>query len=75
VLVRYKPGTSPDAIRALHQAASATVLQEFAFVEGLQVVRIAAGSYVPAMVDYYRRNPAVKYAEPADRCLATIVPK
>lgn len=64
VLVRYKPGTAPDAIRALHQGANATVLREFAFVEGLQVVRIAEGSSVSAMVDYYRRNPAVMYAEP-----------
>jgi subtilisin family serine protease len=64
VLVRYKPGTSPDAVRALHQQVNATVLREFTLVRGLQVVRIAEGSSVAAMLDYYRRNPAVIYAEP-----------
>ena len=64
VLVRYKPGTNPDAIRAIHQQVNATVLREFSLVKGLQLVRIAEGSSVPVMLDYYRRNSAVIYAEP-----------
>src|SRR5580704_4412591 len=64
VFVRYRPGTTPDAIRALHQQVNAAVLREFPLVKGLQLVRIAEGSSVAAMLDYYRRNPAVIYAEP-----------
>jgi hypothetical protein len=64
VLVRYRQGTTPDAVRALHQQVNATVLREFPLVKGLQVVRIAEGSSVPEALAYYRRNSAVVYAEP-----------
>src|ERR1700722_7314681 len=64
VLVRYRPETSPDVIRALHQQVNATVLREFPLVRGLQVVGMAEGPVIPEMLQSFRSSPAVLYAEP-----------
>jgi hypothetical protein len=64
LLVRYRPEATADEVRALHQQVNATVLREFPLVSGLQVVRIAEGTAIPEMLQYYRSSPAVLYAEP-----------
>jgi Subtilase family/FG-GAP-like repeat len=64
VLLRYKEGTAPETVQALHQQLNATVLREFPLVHGLQVVQIGEGSSISEALAYYRRSSTVLYAEP-----------
>src|SRR5215469_12767459 len=64
VLVRFRPGTSREAMAAAHGAAQGKVLREFQSVERLQVVGLSQGVSVQAALHQYRQNPGVLYAEP-----------
>jgi subtilisin family serine protease len=64
LLVRFKNGTSSEIKSAIHQSVSARVLRELPLVNGLQIVQLDQGKSLSEMLNYYRRNPNVLYAEP-----------
>jgi hypothetical protein len=74
ILVRFKRGTSPATITAMHRAVNGHILRELSIVPGLQSVEIAPGSSVSEAVRYYRKSANVQYAEPDYYVRALTVP-
>jgi hypothetical protein len=64
LLVRYKPGTSPEKMQAVHEAIGAKVLRELRLVKGLQLVQLSGGVSIQQALDHYRKDASVLYAEP-----------
>lgn len=62
LLVAFKPGTPAAAIAAAHQQAGARIQKTIAAI-GVQVLTVPAGN-VPGLLQAYRANPNVRYAEP-----------
>src|SRR5207248_4398338 len=66
ILVKYRPGTSADDVRSLHAQQGTTETDRNAAID-LRKVKIPTGIGAPSVdeiVDRYRRNPNVLYAEP-----------
>lgn len=64
ILVRFRPGTPADVMRAAHQTAGSRVLSELTVVDRLHVVQLAEGVSVREAMRTYHRNASVLYAEP-----------
>src|SRR5208282_684410 len=64
ILVRFRPGVSAGRVNSLQAALKAQQLKSWASVEGLQLVRLPAGTKLKDALQAYRRNPDVLYAEP-----------
>lgn len=64
LLVRFRPGTQPQTMDAAHAAVRAGSVRSWGSLDGLQLVRLSAGTSLQNAVASYRRNPAVLYAEP-----------
>jgi subtilisin family serine protease len=64
ILVRFKGSALPQEQALAHAMVGAHAHKHFTLVEGLQTVRIPAGSHVKDAIKFYRRHPAVLYAEP-----------
>ncbi|MEW6273069.1 MAG: S8 family peptidase, partial [Thermodesulfobacteriota bacterium] len=64
VLVRFRAGSDAAGRGALHAAAGAQVVREFASVQGLQLVEVARGTSVARAVEQYGRSADVLYVEP-----------
>ena len=62
ILIKFKPGISPDVQNTIHQAQGARVKSKIHQM-GVQVLRIPAGQ-VLEKVAAYQKNPNVEYAEP-----------
>jgi thermitase len=61
LLVAFEPGTPGSEIAAAHRRAGGRVQRTIAAI-GVQVIAVPAGS-VPGLLQVYRANPNVKYAE------------
>jgi subtilisin family serine protease len=64
ILVRFKPGVSPERIGSLHAASKVQKLKSWNSVEGLQLLKLPAGSRMKDALQAYRKSPDVLYAEP-----------
>ncbi len=64
VLVRFKSGVTGARATAVHAGFTAQVLREYRVPSNLQLVQVPAGVTVEQMVDAYRLDPEVLYAEP-----------
>lgn len=64
VLVRFKRGTSRQAMLATHARLGTTLNREFASVPGLHHVKFSADIPVKRALRLYRKDPNVLYAEP-----------
>jgi len=62
LLVAFEPGTAAADITAAHQQAGAHVLRTITAI-GVQVLEVPPGS-VAGLLQVYRQNPNVQYAEP-----------
>jgi len=61
-LVTFRPGTPGSEIAAAHRQAGATALRRIDAL-GVEVVAVPSGN-VAAVLEAYRNNPNVRYAEP-----------
>ncbi len=64
ILVRFKGSALPEEKALAHALVGAHTHKHFTLVEGLQAVRIPPGTHVKDAIKFYRRHPAVLYAEP-----------
>ncbi len=64
VLVRFKSGVTGARAAAVHAGFAAQVLREYRMPSNLQLVGVPAGMTVEQLVDAYRLDPEVLYAEP-----------
>jgi subtilisin family serine protease len=64
LLVRFRLGTSPQAKQTAHLVTRASSIRTWASIDGLELVRLPAGSSLQAAIAAYRQNPNVLYAEP-----------
>jgi subtilisin family serine protease len=64
ILVRFRSGTSSAAVEALHQTMGGHPVRSWSSLEGLELVRLAAGTSIRDAVRAYRQNRNVLYAEP-----------
>src|SRR5262245_22284472 len=62
ILVRFESPTAGPVMP--FRAAGTTVQQAVELVPGLYEMKVAKGASVAAILDAYRANPAVRYAEP-----------
>ena len=76
VVVKFKAGMSDRQIEAAHGRVGVASDRVVARIEPLHVqrIRIAAGNTVAEVVDRYRREGAVEYAEPNYYAHASLVP-
>lgn len=72
ILVRFKPGATPEAKAAVHAKLGGQVIQVIPRIE-VQVVRIPAGR-VPEFVKAYLAEELVEFAEPDYIAIAYYVP-
>ncbi len=63
ILVKFLPGTSGAVIDAVNGRHGTAVISTSRFA-GFKRLRIPPGKTVPEMVEIYKRNPNVEYAEP-----------
>jgi len=63
LLVRFRPGTSSARRGALHAAAGATVVRQFAIVPDLHLIKLPAGTALTRALAHYQSSPDVLYAE------------
>ena len=71
ILVKFRPGTPPDAAAELHRQLGARVVGSVSRL-GVDVVETQAGD-LPARISAYQRDPRVEYAEPDYRAEAYAV--
>ncbi len=62
LLVAFQPGTPASEVAAAHRRAAATVQRSIDAI-GVQVLKVAPGT-VAGLLQVYRNNPNVRYAEP-----------
>lgn len=63
ILVKFKPGVKRSLMAEIHARFGMVKIREIRRI-GVHRLRIPAGRTVPQMVEEYRRNPNVEYAEP-----------
>jgi serine protease len=63
ILVKFKPGISGSAIAGINAGHGAAVISTSRFA-GFKRLRIPKGKTVADMVEIYKNNPNVEYAEP-----------
>jgi subtilisin family serine protease len=63
-LVRFRDGTSLQAMEAAHAAVGATPIETFRSVSNLELVSLPRGISVGAAVARYQAMPQVRYAQP-----------
>ena len=64
ILIQPKAGISPVALASFHAAQKGEVLQTFAEIGGLQVLRVPAEETVPGLIAKYQQSGLVNFAEP-----------
>jgi outer membrane receptor protein involved in Fe transport len=64
VLVRFKSGTPRSRSAAVNATRSAQVLREYRVPSNLQLVKVPQGMDVEKVIEGYRRDPDVLFAEP-----------
>jgi len=64
LLVRFKTDIYKSAIDQIHAVVGASLLQNFAIVPNLQLVRVPASMNLLDALKLYKKNPNVLYAEP-----------
>jgi subtilisin family serine protease len=64
ILIQPKPGISLPALANFHAVQKCEVLQTFAEIGGLQVVRVPGGETVPGLIAKYQGSGLVEFAEP-----------
>jgi len=64
LLVRFERRVPERAIEQLHAQVGAQVMRTYTIVESLQHIRLPAHVRVEQALAMYRRDPAVRYAEP-----------
>lgn len=74
ILIQPGPGVTLAALNAFHAAQKSRVLQTFAGIGGLQVVRVPAGETAAGLVAEYQRSGLVKFAEPDYEVHAALMP-
>ncbi len=73
IIVKFKPRASESSIKGLEQAQGATETYISPFA-GFRVFKIPQGQSVPNMVDIFKNNPLVEYAEPNYYAYASLIP-
>ncbi len=63
LLVKYRPGVAPSAIRALQLHQGVEKIRTFSSI-GAQQVRIPTGASLASALQNFRQSPEVEYAEP-----------
>ncbi|HZH78900.1 MAG TPA: hypothetical protein VEY88_22925, partial [Archangium sp.] len=64
LLVRFKTGTGQASILQTHALVGAQLRHTFQSVDGLQLVSVPEGRSLEELVEAYRADPDVAYAEP-----------
>jgi len=64
ILVRFKSGTSRQAMLASHAKVGGTIKREFRSVPGLHLVKLSAASNFKRALRDYHKSPDILYAEP-----------
>ncbi|HET7502490.1 MAG TPA: S8 family serine peptidase [Kofleriaceae bacterium] len=64
VLVRFKSGVAHTRSAAVHAQRSAQVLREYRVPSNLQLVKLPQGTDIAKVIDGYRSDPDVLFAEP-----------
>jgi len=64
LLVRFKPGTSREAMLSSHAKVGGMIEREFKSVERLHLVKLPSGATLKRALREYRHDPNVLYAEP-----------
>jgi subtilisin family serine protease len=64
ILVRFRSGASAAAIEEIHRAVGGRRVRSWKSVEGLQLIRLTAGTQLKDAIRAYQRNHNVIYAEP-----------
>jgi subtilisin family serine protease len=64
LLVRFKPGTSREAMLSSHAKAGGMIEREFKSVERLHLVKLSGGATLKRALREYRHDPNVLYVEP-----------
>ncbi|HET9804145.1 MAG TPA: S8 family peptidase, partial [Candidatus Acidoferrum sp.] len=64
LLVRFRPGTTPEKRSIAHSAVKAEQVKSWPSVDGLQLVRVSAGVSIQDAIKLYRQRAEVLYAEP-----------
>lgn len=73
IIVKFKPGVSDKVIANINSRHGASVISTSRFA-GFKRLRIPRGKEVAEMVEIYKRNPNVEYAEPNYIAHAFMVP-
>ncbi|MBI4652573.1 S8 family serine peptidase [Candidatus Desantisbacteria bacterium] len=63
ILVKFKPNASKAGIDAAHKKIRALVKTKFKKT-GIQVIKMPAGMKIEKVIEYYKNNTDVEYAEP-----------
>ncbi|MCK5544614.1 MAG: S8 family serine peptidase [Desulfobulbaceae bacterium] len=73
IIVKFNPGVSGDVVGKINQKHGTSILSTSRFA-GFKRLRISKGKTVEQMVEIYKRNPNVEYAEPNCIAHAFLVP-
>ncbi len=73
ILIKFKPGVSGSVVAEINVRHGASVLSASRFT-GLKRLKIPKGKTVAEMVEIYKRNPNVEYAEPNFIASASMLP-
>ena len=71
VIVRFREGTSPDAVRSITRRLNDRLLDRFEFVGNQAAIADEDNLDAEAVAEEYRRLPEVEYAEPNGIARAT----
>ena len=64
ILVKFRDSALTEAVHNAHLKTGAQVVKRFAHLHGLQIVRASENQTIEELLQLYRQDPAVKFAEP-----------
>lgn len=64
IIVKFKTGISPSAIESVHSKLGTKILLESIMIPGLQLAKIPQNTDVPKIVEMFKKETIVQYAEP-----------
>ncbi|MFA4881058.1 MAG: S8 family serine peptidase [Candidatus Doudnabacteria bacterium] len=73
IIVKFKPGVAPDSINQILKGQDVSEKYESKFAK-FKVLKIPKGGSVAELVEVFKQNPSVEYAEPNYYAYASMVP-
>ncbi|MFQ6116382.1 MAG: S8 family peptidase, partial [bacterium] len=74
ILVGVKEEFAIDDVQAINAQLGAVIIYKFEIIDAYQL-RLPEGLSVPAAIDFYKRQPEIKYAEPNYIVYADLIPR